>query len=601
MPPGQQPQTERAGSPLRSGAGARKLRAMPFTSPTVADIIAETLVKAGARRCYGIVGDTINHFTDSVRRSALDWVHVRHEEVGALAAGGEAYMTGELAVCAGTAGPGSLHFVNGIFESHRNGAPVVLIASNIERAQTGLSFPQEVDQAQIYRQYSVFCESISDPAQARRITVAAAQAALAKRGVAVIVVNGDMFPLPADESHDWQVMRAAPRMLPSAEEMSALAAEIGKAKRICIYAGIGARGGMAAVKALAEKIGAPIAHTTRAKEFVEPDNRCNVGMTGILGTPAGFHATQHCDLLLALGTDFAYTQFWPEKARIVQVDSDASHLGRRAPVDLGLVGYVGDTIEALLPLVEPRSERKFLDDCLARRAHDIETLHRREKPGRTDGIHPQYLARLIDEQATDDAIFTADGGSPMVWMLRHLTARGGRRFLTSLLHGTMANAYPQALGIQLAYPDRQVIALCGDGGFTMLMGDILTLKQAKIPIKLAIFNNGSLGFVEMEQRIEGLLDAYTDLENPDFARLAEVCGLSGFRVDDPDELEDAVTRWLAAPGPAILDVKVNPVELVMPPKITAKQVGGSLLFGMKAVANGRFEELVELARNNLPD
>lgn len=572
---------------------------MALNSSNVAEVMIDTLLAAGARRCYGIAGDTINHFTDAVRRSELDWVHVRHEEVGAFAAGAEAYMTGELAVCAGTTGPGSLHFVNGIFESHRNGAPVVLIASNIERAETGFAFPQELDQARIYEQCSVFCECLSDPAQARRLTVAAAQAALARRGVAVLVVNGDLFTQPAVDAHAWRVVRARPRLLPAEDELERLADEIVRAERVCLYAGIGARAAMPAVRELAERIGAPIAHTTRAKEFAEPDNPYNVGMTGILGTPAGLYATQHCDLLIALGTDFAYTQYWPENARIAQIDVDPTHLGRRAPVDVGLVGDVGDTVAALLPRLERSTGQSFLEDCLERRSQDLDALADRGDEPDPTLIHPPYVAGLLDQLAADDAVFTADGGSPMVWMLRHLTARGERRFLTSLLHGTMANAYPQGIGIQLAYPGRQVIALCGDGGFAMLMGDIMTLVQYELPVKLLVFNNGSLGFVEMEQRVEGLLDAYTDLTNPDFARLADACGVLGIGVDNAGDLEGAMSRWLAHDGPALLDVKVNRVELVMPPKLEAKQVGGSMLFGIKAVFDGRFRELVEVARNNL--
>jgi pyruvate dehydrogenase (quinone) len=572
---------------------------MKVTGSSVADVMIDALVRAGARRCYGIVGDTLNHFTDAIRSSDLDWVHVRHEEVGAFAAGAEAYMTGELAVCAGSTGPGSLHFINGIFESHRNGAPVVLVASNIESAETGFAFPQEVDQARLYEQCSVFCEAISDPAQARRITVAAAQAALTKGGVSVIVVNGDMFTRDAVDEHPWAVNRPAPRLMPSQEELDTLAREIRRAERICLYAGIGARDAMDQVRELAARLAAPIAHTTRAKEFAERDNPFNVGMTGVLGSPAGVHATQHCDLMIALGTDFAYTQYWPEKARIVQIDRDPTHLGRRAPVDLGLAGHVSDTITELLPLLEQVDDRGFLEDCLRRREEDMEAFGNRAEEKDPGLIHPQYVATLLDELAPANAAFTADGGSPMVWMLRHLTARDDRRFLGSLLHGTMANAYPQAIGIQKAYPDRPVIALCGDGGFTMLMGDVLTLVQEQLPIKLLIFNNGSLGFVEMEQRVEGLLDAYTELRNPDFSALAVSCGLFGARVESSESLESEMRRWLDHDGPALLDVKVNRLELVMPPNLEAKQVGGSMLFGAKAVLDGRFQELLDLARNNL--
>lgn len=567
-------------------------------SKTVAEIVVDTLVSAGARRCWGIVGDTINHFTDAVRQSDLRWIHVRHEEAGAMAAGAEAYMTNELAVCAGTCGPGSLHFVNGIFESHRNGAPVVLIASDVARTEVGLHFPQEVDQRKIYEQTSVFCEYISHPDQARRITALAAQAAINKRGVAVVIVNGDMFTEKSDDKLQWGVHRPSPVMRPSDAELAELAKVLNEAGTVTLYAGIGARGAHDQVVRLAEALQAPVVHTSRAKEFIEPDNPCNVGMTGILGNRAGMEAIDNADIMLCLGTDFAWTQFYPEGKRVVQIDRDPAHLGRRAPIALGLAGDVGDTIEALLPALTPRQDRAHLDKALKMWREDQES-YLKSGEGRDPAlIHPQAVAQMLDRLADADALFTGDGGSPMVWLLRHLTANGQRRFLTSLLHGTMANAYPQAMGLAAAYPDRQVIALCGDGGMTMLMGDLLTLVQEKLPVKLLIFNNGSLGFVEMEQRVEGLLDAFTELNNPDFAQLASVCGLASWKVESADDLESAMASWLAADGPALLDVKVNRVELVMPPKITAGEVASTALFGLKAVMNGRGSEVVSLLRDN---
>ncbi|WP_226782804.1 thiamine pyrophosphate-dependent enzyme [Oceaniglobus trochenteri] len=565
---------------------------------TVSEIMVDTLEQAGARRVWGIVGDTINHFTDAVRRSSLRWMHVRHEEVAGFAAGAEAYATGELAVCAGTCGPGSLHFVNGIFESHRNGSPVVLIATDVARSEVGLGFPQEVDQRKVYEQASVFCEYVSHPDQARRITAMAAQAALARGGVAVVIVNGDMFTETSDDDLAWSVHRAAPVVRPSDGELSALAEVVNGAKNVTLYAGIGARGAARQVVALARHLKAPVVHTTRAKEFIEPDNPNNVGMTGILGNKAGMSAIEDCDLMLCLGSDFAYTQFWPEKARVVQIDTDASHLGRRAPVHMGLVGDVGATIDALLPLLAQKDDSSHLDGALKQWGKDGETYEDRGTEKDSDLIHPQFVARMLDRLADDDAAFAADGGSPMVWSLRHLTARGGRSFLNSLMHGTMANAYPQAMGLSAAYPDRQVIAMCGDGGLTMLMGDLLTLKQEKLPIKIIVFNNGSLAFVEMEQRVEGLLDAFTTLDNPDFAALARVCGIAGHRAENADDLEGKMRAWLAEEGPALLDVPVSSLELVMPPEIEAGQVLSTALFGAKAAAGGRLKEVVSLLRDN---
>lgn len=566
---------------------------------TVSEVVVETLIEAGAKRCYGIVGDTINHFTNVLSKSSLQWVHVRHEEVGAFAAGAEAYLTQELAVCAGTTGPGSLHFINGIFESHRNGSPVVMIASQIDRVEEGLNFIQEVDQKKLYEQCAVFCERISHPDQARRITVMAAQAALTQHGVAVIVVNGDMFKEHTTDDLPWSVHRPNPVIRPSNNELEQLAQLIKEAKNITIYAGIGARYAHDQVVALAERIKAPVAHTSRAKEFIEPNNSYNVGMTGILGNRAGLQAMSECDLLLCLGSDFAYTLFYPENAKIVQIDIDATHIGKRTPVHLGLQGDVAATIEALLPKISLRSSTEFLDKMRDQWRNDQEEYKERADEKDNTLIHPQYLTQMLDKVSSEDAAYTADGGTPMVWLLRHLTANGKRSFLTSLLHGTMANAYPQALGICKAYPGRQVIAMCGDGGLTMLMGDLLTLVQENIPVKLLIFNNGTLGFVEMEQRVEGLLDVFTDLQNPDFSVLAQSCGLYGARVEKADQLENTMQAWLAHDGPALLDVKVNNMELVMPPKVEAEQVASTALFGLKAVLNGRTSEVYSLIRNNI--
>ncbi|WP_322867776.1 thiamine pyrophosphate-dependent enzyme [Aquicoccus sp. G2-2] len=566
--------------------------------PKVSEVVVEALIEAGAKRCWGIVGDTINHFTDALRGSDLRWMHVRHEEAGALAAGAEAYLTGELAVCAGTCGPGTLHFVNGIFESHRNGAPVVLIASDVDRAEAGLNFPQEVDQRKIYEQTAVFCEAISHPDQARRITVMAAQAALARRGVAVIIVNGDMFQETCSDAQAWSVHRPKPVLRPADHELSGLATLVNDARAVTLYAGIGARGAQGEVVRLAKHLNAPVAHTTRAKEFIEPDNPFNIGMTGILGNRAGLEAIDGADLVLCLGTDFAYTQYWGDKRKVVQIDSDATHLGRRAPVHMGLVGDVGDTIRALLPLLEEKADDSHLSRALKRWEKDQEGYESAEREHDPALLHPQFVARTLDRLAADDAALTADGGSPMVWCLRHVRATGARSFLISLLHGTMANAYPQAMGIAAAFPDRQVIAMCGDGGLSMLMGDLLTLRQEKLAVKLLVFNNGSLGFVEMEQRVEGLLDSFTELENPDFSMLAKSCGIGGYRADNAETLEAVMAEWLAHDGPALLDVPVNRMELVMPPKIEAGQVASTALFGLKAVLDGRAREVVSLLKTN---
>ncbi|MCA0978458.1 ubiquinone-dependent pyruvate dehydrogenase [Qipengyuania flava] len=567
-------------------------------SKTVAEIVVDALEKAGAKRVYGIPGDTINHFTNAVAKSDLRWVGVRHEEAGAFAAGGESYMTGELSVCAGTCGPGSLHFVNGIYESHRNGAPVLLIASDVARTEKGFDFPQEVEQKKIYEQHSHFCEYISHPSQARRIVTKAAQAALTKKGVAVVIVNGDMFNEKDDDAMDWQVYRPQPVCRPNDAEMAELAAMVDAAGKVSVYAGIGARHAREEITALCEKLKAPMVHTTRAKEFLEPNNPYNVGVNGILGNRAGVNALENADLVISLGCDFAYTQYYPDGKKIVQIDIDPTHLGRRSAIHLGLVGDAKSTMAALLPLVAAKSGDDHLEAHKTQWQEDLEGYQKQAEESDARLIHPQFVANMLDGKAADDAIFVSDAGTSMVWMLRHIEANGDRRFLNTLLHGTMASGMPQAMGIKLAYPERQVIAMCGDGSLTMLMGELLTLVQEKIPLKLVVFHNDTFGFVEMEQRVEGLVDHYTGLNNPDFAKLAEACGISGWHVENAEMLEDAMDAWLRHDGPALLDVKVNQMELVMPPKIEASQVAGTALFGVKAVLDGRTKEVIDLLRNN---
>jgi pyruvate dehydrogenase (quinone) len=565
----------------------------------VADIIVDTLAAAGVKRCYGVVGDTLNHVTDAIRRSDIAWVHVRHEEAGAFAAGAEAYMTGGLTACAGSCGPGSLHFINGLFESHRNRAPVILIASQVNSDELGIDFPQEVDFLPIYRSCSVFCEQLNNPREARRLTTLAAQAALTKRGVAVLVVPGDISAIEVDEGPAYSVHVPKPLVRPSDDELDRIAALLNGGGDVAVYAGAGCEGARAQVVRLCETLRAPMAHTSRAKDFVGADNPFNVGMTGIFGTKAGHHAVTQCDTLVLLGCDFAWRQFYPKKAKVIQIDMDPTHIGRRHPVDIGVVGDIGATLEALLPRLTVRADRAFLDARLADHEAVLKDREHQERPGKNGLIHPQQLTRLLDRHADDDALFTADGGSPMVWALRHIRATGARRTLVSLLHGTMANAMPQALGLKKAFPERQVISLSGDGGLAMLLGDLLTAIQEDIPVKVVVYNNGSLGFVELEMKVEGLLDAYTDLQNPDFAKLAEVIGFKGWRVDRNEDLEAAVIAFLAHPGPALLDVKVNRAELVMPAQVTTSQVLGTALYAAKAVLDGRARDVADLVETNL--
>jgi pyruvate dehydrogenase (quinone) len=569
-----------------------------MASKKVAEIVIETLYAAGVRNCYGIVGDTLNHVTDAIHSSDMDWVHVRHEEVAAFAAGAESFISGRLTACAGSCGPGGLHFINGVFEAQRNGAPMVLIASQVVTSELGMDFPQEVDFKAIYGSCTVFCEQVYTPGQARRVTALAAQTALNEGGVAVIILPSDISSAEVKEDVPFAVHHPRPRTQPSTEELVDVAKLVAAGKKVAIYAGFGCEGAHDELIELARLLKAPIAHTSRAKDFVEYDNPYNMGMTGVFGVESGYHAMMNCDTLLLLGADFAWQQYYPQKAKVIQVDRKGAHLGRRHPIDLGVVGDVLPTLQALLPMVEEKHDVEWLEDCLKHRQQTLKSLAHDQRHDDGELIHPQYLTHLLDKHASSDALFTADGGSPMVWILRHINVNGARRTLTSLRHGTMANAMPQALGLQKAYPGRQVISLSGDGGLAMLMGDLLTAVQEKLPIKVVVYNNASLNFVQIEQKVEGLLDNYTSLLNPDFAKVAEAMGLHGQRVTECAELEGAVQAFLAHPGPALLDVKVNPEELVMPPKVEFAQVAGMALYSARAVLGGRVADVKNLLVDN---
>ena len=568
-----------------------------MSSKRVGEIIVETLQNAGVKHCYGIVGDTLNYITDAIYRSKIEWVHTRHEEAAALAAGGEAYLTGELSACAGSCGPGSLHLINGIYESNRNRAPVVAIASQLSTEVIGSEWPQEVDFPALYSHCSVFCEQILNPEEAQRITVEACQAALTKRGVAVIVLPVNVSMQTVSHVTQYSVHRPNPVVRPSDSELEQVASHLNKGKKVAIYVGSGVKGAHDEVVALAAKLKAPIGHSSKSKDFIEYDNPYNMGMNGMLGGKPGFDMVEHCDTLLLLGTDFAYTQFYPDKATIIQVDEDGTHLGRRHPVNMGLIGDVKSTAAALLKYVDEKTDTAFLDQCLKTKA-EAEKAEAKETAVSKSIIHPQYLVSLINQYADDDALVTGDCGSPMVWLLRHFKTNGKRRTLASLSHGTMANALPQAIGFKKAYKDRQVISLSGDGGLAMLMGELLTVVQEKVDIKIVVFNNSSLNFVELEQKVEGLVDHYTDLQNPDFAKLAESIGIKGWKVDKPEELESAVKAFLSAKGPALLDVKTSGYELVMPPKVTAGEVSGMALYGTKAIMQGRVKDVTDLLIHN---
>jgi pyruvate dehydrogenase (quinone) len=567
-------------------------------SKQVAEIIVDTLESAGVKRCYGIVGDTLNVIAGHISRSSIRWVHMRHEEAGAFAAQAEAALTGDLTAVAGTCGPGSLHFINGLYEASRNRAPVVLIATQIVTTELGFRFIQEVDLKAVYSDLSVFCDIIYSPEQALRKTVLACQTAIAKRGVAVLIVPVDIATAHAKDETPFKVQTPRPVVRPSDAELDRMAEILNAGEKIVIYGGAGCKDGRDEVLAVAERLQAPIAHTSRAKDFLEWDNPHNIGMTGMLGNEAGYQAVLDCDTLLLLGCDFAWRQFYPGKARIVQVDLEATHLGMRHPVELGVVGDVKSTLEALTPRLQSRGSSAFRDNAIRRHAKAIAASDAHIAPGRHDTIPGKYLGYLIGQHAAEDALICSDDGTPTVWMLRHIPANGKRRTFASLLHGTMANGLGTALGLQAASPGRQVICLSGDGGLAMGFGDIFTTLQEDLPVKFAVFNNGKLGFVEIEQKTEGMLNIYTDLKNPDFGAVAKAAGLWGATVEHAGDLESAIQAWLSQPGPALLNVEVQPQELVMPPFVAAEPAVGMALYSAKAVLHGRGRDVIGMVEQN---
>ncbi|CCE10548.1 pyruvate dehydrogenase (pyruvate oxidase), thiamin-dependent, FAD-binding [Bradyrhizobium sp. STM 3843] len=564
----------------------------------VADAIIETLQSAGVERCYGIVGDTLNDIAHSIDKSDIQWVHVRHEEAGAFAAGAEAQLTGKLTAVAGSCGPGSLHFVNGVYECNRNRAPVILIASQVLRSELGFDFIQEVDFKEVYRGCSVYCDMIYTPEQARRKTVIACQAAIAKRGVAVLIVPVDVSKADIPDDVPYGVHVSKPVIVPCDEELDRMADILNGGKKITIYAGSGCQGAHAEVIETARRLMAPVAHTTRAKDFLEYDNPHNVGMTGLIGGESGYHAVRDCDTLLLLGADFAWRQFYPDQAKIVQVDIEPTHLGRRHPVTMASIGRIKPTLAALLPRLAQRHDSSHHDKYVERYKHMMQERYAKATPVHSDVITGTYLTTLIDRYAAEDALFSADDGTPVVWLHQYLKVNGKRRTFGSLLHGTMATALPSALGLQACQPGRQVISLCGDGGLSMLFGELMTVIQENLPVKIAVYDNGKLGFVEIEQKTEGLLPTFTSLKNPNFGKVAEAMGLWGRTVTKGAELEHAVQEWLAQPGPALLHVKVAPMQLVMPPTIEFEPAVGMALYAARAVLHGRGGEIWEMAKEN---
>src|SRR5271163_3965852 len=568
----------------------------------VAELMVDVLLEAGVKRVYGVSGDSLNGFTDAIRsQEQLQWIHLRHEEVAAFAAGAEAHLTGQLSACAGSCGPGNLHLINGLYDCHRSRVPVLAIAAQIPSQEIGSGYFQETHPEHLFAQCSHYCELVSHPEQMPRVLEIAMQTAVSRGGVSVVAIPGDIALQAAIvESPRLHFASPKPTVRPSEQEIDSLAKLLNESKNITILGGAGCAEAHAELIALAGKLNAPIVHAMRGKEFIEYDNPFDVGMTGLLGFSSGYRAMMNCDLLLMIGTDFPYQQYLPKNAKIVQIDVRGEQLGRRAKVDYGYVGDTRATLSALLPKLKQNDYDKHLKDSVEHYRRARKELDDLATPGTgKPPIHPQYVVRMLDEVAADDAIFSCDVGTPTVWAARYLTMNGKRRLLGSFNHGSMANALLQAIGAQASHPGRQVVTLSGDGGLAMMLGDLLSLQQLEIPVKIVVFKNNSLAFVELEMKAAGIVDFGTDLKNPNFAKIAEAAGLLGLTAEMPEQVRPMLAQALQHDGPALVEVLVDRQELSMPPTITLEQMKGFSLFALKAVLSGRGDELIDLAKVNL--
>lgn len=567
---------------------------------TVAENIINTLRASGIHRIYGVAGDSLNGLTDAIRRDdAFTWLPVRHEETAAFAAGAEAAMTGQLAVCAGSCGPGNLHLINGLYDANRSRVPVLAIAAHIPSSEIGSGYFQETHPTELFAEASVFCEMVSTPRQMPRLLEIAMRTAIERSGVAVLVIPGDVALAEAANDEVRAVTATRSAIMPSDTDLARAAAVLNDAERVTILAGAGAARAHTELMEIARVLGAPVVHSLRGKEHVEYDNPYDVGMTGLLGFASGYRAMESAQVVLMLGTDFPYQQFYPQDALKIQVDMRGEQLGRRTGLEVGLHGTVAETLGALTPRLAFKDDRKHLDDARKHYAKTRTKLDELATPARRRAkIHPQYVARVLDELAGDDAVFLADVGSPTVWAARYLHMNGRRRLLGSFNHGSMANSIPQAIGVQASHPDRQVVTFSGDGGLAMLMGDLLTLVQAKLPVKVVVFNNSSLNFVELEMKAAGFVPYATDLHNPDFSAVAQAIGIKGYRVEHSKDLPGVVRQALAHEGPVLIDVVTDANELSMPPAVSAEQAKGFALYAIRTVLSGKGDELLDLAATN---
>lgn len=565
----------------------------------IAEQIVEMLENANVKRIYAVTGDSLNHLNMAVSKSSIEWIHVRHEEVGAFAAAAEAELDG-FAVCAGSCGPGHVHLINGVYEAHRSHLPMLVIASTIPSEEMGTDYFQETNTIKLFDDCSHYNQMITRPEQVQRITQTAIQHAISKKGVSVIGLPGDVSELEAEEAVTAnKVFHTYPVVRPSDRELQQLADLINSHKKVTLFCGIGAQHANKEIVELSKYLKAPVGYSFRGKMAIQANNPHEVGLTGLLGLPSAYHAMHEADLLVLLGTDFPYQKFMPVKNTIVQVDESAERLGRRAKLDLGLTGDVKETIKALLPLLKEKTDVNFLNQQLEfyEKVKEDQMIYVKD-PGSENAIQPEFVTHTLDKLAKHNAIFTVDTGMCCVWGARYITGTGERKMLGSFNHGSMANAMPMAIGAALAHKDKQVIALCGDGGLSMLLGDMATIFQYKLPVKLIVFNNRSLGMVKLEMEVAGMPDNETDMVNPDFAMLAQVMGYPGKNVHRPDEVEAAIQECLEHDGPYLLNVFTNPNALALPPKIEANQVLGMTKAMTQLMLGGKMEEVLDTVKSN---
>ena len=572
----------------------------------VAEQLVSQLIDAGVHRVYGIVGDSLNPVVDAIRKSGgskkggIDWVHVRHEEAAAFAAAAEAQLTGKLAVCAGSCGPGNLHLINGLYDAQRSAAPVLAIASHIPSVQIGQMYFQETHPDRLFNECSVYNEMISSAEQAPRVVNAAIRHAVELSGVSVISLPGDVSDLKATSPSPKYVPSRRPVLSPNEEDVRQLADVLNRAKKVAIFAGAGVEGAHDEVIELADVLKAPIGHTLRGKDFIQYDNPFDVGMTGLLGYGAAAEGMNDADVLIMLGTDFPYDQFLPDTFT-VQVENHPEKLGRRTSVSLPIHSDVKPLIAALLPLLDRDRSDAFLKAKVKKHSkimHSPVGAYTRNaehmKP-----IHPEYAAHILNEVASKDAIFTADTGMCNVWTARYIDPLGTRRLIGSFLHGSMANALPHAIGAQVAFPNRQVISVSGDGGLSMLLGELVTARMYNLPIKVVVFNNSTLGMVKLEMLVNGLPDYGTDVHDVNYADVASAIGFHGERVTEPSRLREALQEAFAYNGPALIEVMTDPNALSLPPEIRSGQVIGFATAMSKIVLNRGAGEAVAMATSNM--